>query len=88
MAFWAAVSWVRWAKVPLVLVKVPRWRRWSSARSLFQVWPVVVSATRMSSSASQQRVMWARIRSSSRWQTGARAQVDDLLHVAPAALDF
>ena len=47
MAFWLAVSWVRWAKVPLVLVKVPRWMRWSSARSLAQVWPIAVSATRM-----------------------------------------
>ena len=38
--------------MPAGPVKVPRWRRWSSRRALFQVSPVLVSMIQISSSAS------------------------------------
>ena len=61
------VSSVRCRKVPAGPVKVPTCRRSRWRRMLFQVSPAVVSMIRMSSSASQHKMTWARMRSSSRW---------------------
>ena len=67
MARWAGVRSAVWRKVPAGPVKVPRVSWASSSVILFQVVPAVVSAMRMRSRASQQRMTWARMRSSLRW---------------------
>ena len=63
MVFWPGVRAERWATVPAGVARVTRCIRSSSWRRLRQVSPVVFSATRMSSSASQQSWTWARMRS-------------------------
>jgi hypothetical protein len=55
------VSSAVWRKVPSGPVKVPSVSGLSSLVILFEVVPAVVSAIRMSRSASQQRMTWARI---------------------------
>lgn len=69
MSLWPTVNWVLWLPV-----KVPRWMRCSSAHSWSQVWPVLVSVTRISSRASQHKVTCVPIRSSR--VVVDRAQVD------------
>jgi hypothetical protein len=86
----AAAGVVTCWKVPAGPVKVPACRRLSSRRAWGRVTPAVVSVMRMSSRASLQSRTWARMRSSSRWQTGrlhlrgAGAQLlpDDVVVVA------
>jgi len=67
MSRWAVVSSVRCRNVPAGPSNVPTCSSCRSSRSRFQVPPVVVSTIRTRSRASQQRMTWARIRSSSRW---------------------
>ena len=83
---WGLDSSVRWRNMPVGPVKVPAWSRSRWRRTWRQVWPVRVSMMRMSSSASQHSS-----------DVGAdaffepvidRAQVQDLLHVPPAAFDL
>ena len=87
MSRWGLVSSVVWRKVPAGPVKVTACRRWSSARIRFQV----RSAGGGLDDADEQQ------REPAQHDVGAdavlapvvdRAQVEDLLHVAPAALDF
>src|SRR5712691_9934358 len=82
MSCWGWLISVRWRKVPAGPANVPMWMRLSSRRSSGQVAPHVFSAMRARRRASQHRMTWARMRSS------LRAQVNDLLHVPPAALDL
>jgi len=61
---------VRCRKVPAGLAKVPTWILPSPRRSSGHVPPRAFSAIRARRSASQQRITWARIRSSRRCQAG------------------
>ena len=77
---------VRCRKVPAGPVKVPRCMRSSSWRRLRQVSPVVVSAMRMSSRASQHS---SDVGADAVFEAVVDgAQVEDGLHVPPAAFDF
>jgi hypothetical protein len=67
MSRWVLVSSAVCRNVPAGPVNVPKVSRSSSSVILAQVAPVVVSAIRISSRASQHKMTWARMRSTWRW---------------------
>lgn len=85
MSRWGLVSSVDCRKVPAGPVQVTACWRCSSARILLHGCPAVFSVTRMSSRASQHNDVGADPVPAA---VIDRAQVQDLLHVAPAPLDF
>src|SRR6516225_8963092 len=85
IASWGLVISVRCRNVPAGPVKVPTWMRSSSRRRFGQVSPQAFSAIRASRSQPAQQD----VGSDAVFPAVVdRAQVDDLLHVPPAALDF
>src|SRR6478736_9722537 len=76
MPAWVVVSGVVWTAVPALPVRATAWTRPSSVAMRRQVDPVRRSATRTSSSASQQIRTWARMRCWSRWKTGRSSRFD------------